>query len=131
MRNDCLGYTGCIMLYMRYCGGTISIVTLPRQEFFDFLGFEELKSKDTDPDMIIRLLKNIGRNIKATGLCFLLGITLSALFQRYIPADVVSSLFGSNEGFRVLMAATIGVPLYACGGGTIPLLIQLLITERG
>ena len=27
-----------------------------------------------------------------------------------------------NEGFGVLMAATIGVPLYACGGGTIPLL---------
>ena len=26
----------------------------------------------------------------------------------------------------MLMAATIGVPLYACGGGTIPLLIQWL-----
>lgn len=33
---------------------------------------------------------------------------------------------GENEGFGVLMAATIGVPLYACGGGTIPLLIQWL-----
>jgi uncharacterized membrane protein YraQ (UPF0718 family) len=31
-------------------------------------------------------------------------------------------LFGKNEGFGVLMAATIGVPLYVCGGGTIPLL---------
>ncbi len=35
-------------------------------------------------------------------------------------------LFGGNEGFGVLMAATIGVPLYACGGGTIPLLQQWL-----
>ena len=26
------------------------------------------------------------------------------------------------EGFGVLLAATAGVPLYACGGGTIPLL---------
>ena len=33
-----------------------------------------------------------------------------------------SGLFGDNRGFGVLMAATIGVPLYACGGGTIPLL---------
>lgn len=32
------------------------------------------------------------------------------------------NLFGGNEAFGVLMAATIGVPLYACGGGTIPLL---------
>lgn len=31
-----------------------------------------------------------------------------------------------HEGFGVLMAATIGVPLYACGGGTIPFLQQWL-----
>ena len=31
-------------------------------------------------------------------------------------------VFGGNEAWGVLMATTIGVPLYACGGGTIPLL---------
>lgn len=35
-------------------------------------------------------------------------------------------LFGGNKAFGVLMAATIGVPLYACGGDTIPLLIEWL-----
>ena len=34
--------------------------------------------------------------------------------------------FGGNEAWGVLMAATIGVPLYACGGGTIPLIRQWL-----
>lgn len=34
----------------------------------------------------------------------------------------MTTFFGGNEAFGVLMAATIGVPLYACGGGTIPLL---------
>lgn len=34
----------------------------------------------------------------------------------------MTTAFGGNEAFGVLMAATIGVPLYACGGGTIPLL---------
>lgn len=53
---------------------------------------------------------------------FLLGIFLSALFQRYVPQDLMVNIFGGNEAFGVLMAATIGVPLYACGGGTIPLL---------
>ena len=38
----------------------------------------------------------------------------------------MTSLFGGNEAFGVLMAATIGVPLYACGGGNIPLLQQWL-----
>ena len=56
----------------------------------------------------------------------MIGILLSALFQRYIPADAFASLFVNNRGFGLLMAATIGVPLYACGGGTIPLLQQWL-----
>ena len=91
--------------------------------FFDFTGFDGPHNHDTDPNLLIRLIKNIGRNIKATGPMFLLGILLSALFQRYVPSDSFAALFGkANEGFGVLMAATIGVPLYACGGGTIPLL---------
>lgn len=95
---------------------------IQNKSFFDFSGFEEPKSHDTHPNPVIRLLKNIGRNIRATGSMFLLGIFLSALFQRYVPQDIMVDVFGGNEAFGVLMAATIGVPLYACGGGTIPLL---------
>ena len=58
---------------------------------------------------------------------WVLGILLSALFQRYVPQDLMTDLFGGNEAFGVLMAATIGVPLYACGGGTIPLLQSWLL----
>ena len=58
---------------------------------------------------------------------FLLGVALSAVFQRYVPSEWVAGLFGGNEGFGVLLAATIGVPLYACGGGTIPLLQAWLL----
>lgn len=39
----------------------------------------------------------------------------------------MTAFFGGNEAFGVLMAATIGVPLYACGGGTIPLLQAWLL----
>ena len=90
--------------------------------FFNFKGFEESKSRDTDSNLLLRFLKNLGRNVKATGWYFLAGIALSALFQRYVSGNVMINLFGGNEAFGVLMAATIGVPLYACGGGTIPLL---------
>ena len=100
------------------CGG---------RPFFRFEGFDEPKSRDTDPNLLLRYLKNLWRNVKATGIYFLAGILLSALFQRYVPADVMTALFGGNEALGVLMAATIGVPLYACGGGTIPLLQQWLL----
>ncbi|MDR1748646.1 MAG: permease [Spirochaetaceae bacterium] len=92
------------------------------KSFFNFSGFGELSDRDTDPNLILRLLKNIWRNVKTTGPYFLIGIALSAAFQRYIPENWMVTLFGNNKAFGLLMAATIGVPLYACGGGTIPLL---------
>lgn len=100
-----------------------------KKPFFDFTGFEPRASRDTDPKLFLRFLKNLGRNIKATAPYFLIGVLLSALFQRYVPTEGFGVLFGKrNEGFGVLMAATIGVPLYACGGGTIPLLQQWLVS---
>ena len=93
---------------------------------FSFTGLYETSNRDIDPNLFIRYVKNFWRNVKATGLYFLLGIFLTALFMRYVPAESFARLFGRRNGFGVLMAATIGVPLYACGGGTIPLLIQWL-----
>lgn len=97
------------------------------KSFFNFSGFEEPENRDTDPNLLMRYLKNVWRNIRITGPYFLLGIVLSAVFQRYVPAEIMTALFGGNEAWGVLMAATIGVPLYACGGGTIPLLQQWLL----
>ena len=111
------------------CGcaaGLLVFLFYRKREFFDFSGFEERASHDTHPNLLIRYLLNVWRNIKATGIYFLAGILLSALFQRYVPQDLMVKMFGGNEAWGVLMAATVGVPLYACGGGTIPLLQQWL-----
>ena len=111
------------------CGivaGLLILFFYKDKSFFNFSGFDEPKSRDTAPNLLVRYLKNLWRNVKATGLYFLIGVLLSALFQRYVPAEAMTALFGGNEALGVLMAATIGVPLYACGGGTIPLLQQWL-----
>ena len=108
-----------------FCGimaGLLVRVFYKNKPFFNFAEFGEPVSRDIDPNILLRYLKNLGRNIKATGLYFLIGIALSAVFQRYVPQNIMTDLFGGNEAWGVLMAATIGVPLYACGGGTIPLL---------
>lgn len=122
----CIRLVSCFL-----CGaaaGLLVFFCFRGKRFFNFSGFAAPHSHDTDPNPLMRLLKNFGRNVKATGSMFLLGVLLSALFQRYVPADTFAELFGKgNEGFGVLMAATVGVPLYACGGGTIPLLQQWLM----
>ena len=112
------------------CGaaaGLLVFLFYRNRNFFDFGGFEERAGHDTHPNLVIRYLLNLKRNIRATGLYFLFGILLSALFQRYVPQAMMEKIFGGNEAWGVLMAATVGVPLYACGGGTIPLLQEWLM----
>ncbi|MDR0472871.1 MAG: permease [Treponema sp.] len=107
------------------CGAAAGICVrlfFRKKPFFNFGKFEKTASRDVHPNPLLRFLKNFGRNVKATGLYFFAGIVLSALFQRYVPQDAFGKLFGANSGYGVLMASTIGVPLYMCGGGTIPLL---------
>lgn len=115
-----------VSLLCGFLAGILIRTFYKNKKFFDFKGFQEKHNRDTDPNMFMRLLKNIGRNIKATGLYFLLGIILTVLFQMYVPQEAFASLFGNNIGFGVLMAATLGVPIYVCGGGTIPLLAEWL-----
>ena len=104
-----------LLVYMFYVRGN--------KKFFDFSKFDEpINNKDVDENIFMRYIKNVFRNIKATGPYFLIGILLTALFQIHVPEEVMIKLFGGNEAWGVLMAATIGVPLYVCGGGTIPLL---------
>ncbi len=108
-----------------FCGcaaGLLVFFFARGRDFFCFDGFAEQASRDTHPNPLIRYLLNFRRNLRATGGYFLLGILLSALFQRYVPQSVMVRFFGGNEAWGLLMAATVGVPLYACGGGTIPLL---------
>ncbi|MDD2648497.1 MAG: permease [Eubacteriales bacterium] len=133
MYSAALGQTAMLIRFIScfLCGcvaGVLVRVFYHDKGFFNFKGFQEGKSRDTDPNILLRFLKNIWRNIKATGPMFLLGILLTALYQIHVPSDAAANLFGGkNSGFGVLMAATIGVPLYMCGGGTIPLLQQWLL----
>lgn len=135
-----------LMIYSTALGMTVMIIRLlscyvcgivagllvgikdSQKPFFNFEGFSPGESHDNDPNLLMRFFKNLGRNIKATGIYFLIGILLSALFQRYVPSEQFAGLFGAHKGFGILLAATVGVPLYACGGGTIPLLQEWLVS---
>ncbi len=94
-----------------------------RRGFFNFDGFARAENRDTDPNIAARLLKNIGRNIRATAPGFLGGVALTAALMRLVPSRAIAGAFGES-GFGVAAAALAGVPLYFCGGGTIPLLAE-------
>ena len=96
------------------------------KSFFNFKSFNEAENRDTHPNTFIRFLKNLLRNLKATGPAFLIGVTLAALFESFVPASNMAALFGRHQLFGYLMAFSIGVPFFFCGGATIPLLMMWL-----
>jgi uncharacterized membrane protein YraQ (UPF0718 family) len=94
-----------------------------------FFAFDKyvLKNK-SKPEMkkIVRALHEFNNTIVKTAPYVLIGIALTALFQVFVPDELVCALFAGNAGFGVLLAAGLGVPVYVCGGGTIPLIAGML-----
>ena len=77
--------------------------------FFGFTGFHEGESRDTDLNMILRFLKNVGRNIRATGPMFLLEILLWSvvllagwLLGGPVGIGTVLSTFGAGAVMRAV-----------------------------
>ncbi|MCL2444434.1 MAG: permease, partial [Treponema sp.] len=76
-------------------------------------------------------LYDLFKAFRITAPYLLFGITLTALFDRYIPPEWITSMFGAKRGLGVLFATTLSIPLYACGGGTIPLIIAWMYAGMG
>lgn len=107
-------------------GGLLIHIFFKQRSFYKFTDFGLPENRDSEANIVRRLLKNMGRNIRITFPYFLLGVLLTALYQRYVPSRWVTGLFGANQGLGALMAAALGIPLYTCGGGTIPLIAAWL-----
>lgn len=97
--------------------GVLVEIFFRKKRIFDFEKFSEenVRKKKT-------YIRDFIKAIRITGPYFLIGIVLTALFDRCIPKEWIASLFGSNRGLGVLLSVSLSVPLYACGGGMIPLM---------
>ncbi len=57
---------------------------------------------------------------------FGLGIFIAALVKTFLSQDLVLALVGPGSVWAVPMAVALGVPLYACGGGSIPIVESMM-----
>lgn len=55
-----------------------------------------------------------------TGKYFFLALILAAAVKELIPIEWVMSVLGRQHSYSIVLGMAMGVPLYACGGGTIP-----------
>lgn len=75
-------------------------------------------------DQLLNVFINIG--LKQVLLYFSAFAAVGYLINRFVPASIIMSLFGSNNMFSVPLAALIGVPLYVSDAGCIPLIKTLM-----
>jgi len=75
---------------------------------------------------------NCAKNLKNVGFYMLIGILIGAAVELYIPKVWIHNALGTGQGVRsILFASLLGVPLYACGGGAIPLVNKMMQNGMG
>jgi uncharacterized membrane protein YraQ (UPF0718 family) len=67
--------------------------------------------------------------LEFVGFYVVLGVMLGAIIETLVPGRWIAAVFGRGGWYQILFAAMLGVPLYACGGGVIPLIRSLI--EQG
>jgi uncharacterized membrane protein YraQ (UPF0718 family) len=75
-----------------------------------------------------RLLSRVVSLTESVGLYFVVGIIIASAIEVFVPSAWVVKLLGDEHWYSVLIAGSLGVPLYACGGGAIPW-IKVLLDE--
>jgi len=106
-----------LSLFGGVLAGVLVYLFFRNKQLFSFERFGEQQEKKKKS-----FFADLFKAFRITAPYLLFGITLSALFDRYIPPDWISAMFGARRGLGVLFATTLSIPLYVCGGGTIPLI---------
>jgi uncharacterized protein len=91
------------------------------RELFSLSAFEEGGGRCRERT-VRELAASLWRGLYKTAPYFLGGIVLTAIFDQYFPREWAATSLGPGNGFGPVLAASVGVPAYLCGGGTIPLL---------
>lgn len=104
-------------------GGLIVEIVFKGKAMYESTGFstgDGIAAQATDRRRTLN--ENFRRAARRMAPNLALGVLLAALFQVYFPQGVFDYMFGKSSGLGVLFAASLGVPAYYCGGGTIPLI---------
>jgi uncharacterized membrane protein YraQ (UPF0718 family) len=71
-------------------------------------------------------LHSMWNELKYIGWYILIGCMIGASIEVFVPGDWLSGIFSSRPLGSIMIGAFLGVPVYVCGGGAIPLVNSLL-----
>ncbi|WP_420852335.1 permease [Oceanirhabdus seepicola] len=112
-------------LILAVIGGTI-IDKLKMEKYVE--GYVlEIKNTDLEVEEMTRKERiNFSKGqirdiVKRVWIYILIGVGIGATIHNWIPQDAIEKVIGSNNPFSVILAAVVGIPMYADIFGTIPI----------
>ena len=66
------------------------------------------------------------KELQYIGFYILIGCVVGAVIEVFVPGQRITDLFSAGPFASILIASILGVPVYVCGGGTIPVIGSLL-----
>ncbi|HPD89651.1 MAG TPA: permease [Oscillospiraceae bacterium] len=97
------------------------------ESFILTAGHVDLESPDlTKKDRLIYAKEQTLATFKKVILYILIGVGIGAVIHNWIPEEWISAVLGSKNPFGVVLAALLGIPMYADIFGTIPIAEALL-----
>ncbi|MBL8025852.1 MAG: permease [Fibrobacteres bacterium] len=88
-----------------------------------------VKQSDQNQSWVKRWKTATFKEFKFVLRVFTISVAVAALAGALVPADLFMRIVGGNQTLSVAAAVALGIPLYACGGGAIP--VMQVLYESG
>jgi len=122
-------------LVLAVIGGTIIDKSKMEDQVQDYI--KDIKKNSTGADLEISFemtrrarmeysFEQVKDIIKRVWIYILIGVGIGAAIHNWIPENIIAAVLGGNNPFNVLIAAIVGIPMYADIFGTIPIAEALL-----
>jgi uncharacterized protein len=92
---------------------------------------DEILNRPTKRFAITCFMKDVLKGIQFIGFYVVIGVVVSAMIDVISPKEWLRNIFQGNHYLSILIAALLGVPLYACGGGVIPVVREFIASGLG
>jgi uncharacterized protein len=92
---------------------------------------DEILNRPAKRFAIISFLKNVLKGLQFIGFYVVIGVVVSAVIDVILPKEWLKNIFQANYFLSLLIAAFLSVPLYACGGGVIPVIREFIANGLG
>jgi len=108
----------CVSLFLGLLAGIIVYIFYRKKTLFTFDAFETNTGKKKRV-----FWRDLIKALRITAPYLFVGILLTALYDLYFPKQFMNTIFAGNRAMGSLFAMSLSIPLHACGGGAIPLLL--------